>query len=58
MASEVIQAISVLAPLIEKVAGYLADEHDDLPDVPGVSALDIELERAKVRSKKRSKPPV
>ena len=51
--AETLQAITVLAPLIEKLAGYIADEHDDLPEVPSVLKLDIEMERARARARKR-----
>lgn len=50
--TEVIQAITVLAPLIEKVTGYLADEHNELPEVPLVLKSDIELERLKARARR------
>lgn len=48
----VIEAISALAPLIEKVAGYIAGDHNDLPEVPGVLASDIELKRMQERAKR------
>ncbi len=51
-AAEVLQAITTLGPLIEKVAGYIAGEHNDLPEVPLVLKSDIELERMKARAKK------
>ena len=44
-----------MAPLIEKVAGYIAGDHSDLPAVPESLRLDIELERAKARAAKSAK---
>ena len=57
-ASTVLQAITVLAPIIEKVAAYINDESPDLPDVPGVLKSDIELKRFEARRKKSPvRPP-
>ena len=52
-AASVIDAITALAPLIEKVAGYIAGDHNDLPDVPAVLKSDIELKRLQARAKSR-----
>ncbi len=54
-AAEVLEAISVLAPLIEKVAGYIAGDHDDLPEVPLVLKSDIELKRLQERIRNRNR---
>ncbi len=51
-AAEVIQTIVTLGPLIEKIAGYIAGDHDELPDVPLVLKSDIELQRLQARAKK------
>ncbi len=37
---------------MEKIAGYIAGEHDELPEVPGVLSSDIELKRLEERAKK------
>ena len=52
MVTEVIQAISVLAPLIKNIASYIAGEHDDLPEVPLVLKSEIEFERLQARRRK------
>ena len=51
-AAEVIQAIITLEPLIKKLAGYIDDEHDELPQVPLVLKSDIELQRMQARARK------
>jgi hypothetical protein len=51
-AASVVEAIITLAPLIEKVAGYLDGEHDELPDVPAALKSAIELKRFQARAKK------
>lgn len=56
-AAAIIETIILLAPLIEKIAGYLDDEHNDLPDVPLVLKSDIELKRMQARAKKKQAPP-
>lgn len=53
-AAEVLRAIVALEPLIEKVAGYIAGDHDELPEVPLVLKSDIELERAKARAERHA----
>ena len=53
LAASVIDAITALAPLIEKVAGYIAGDHNELPDVPAVLKSDIELKRLQARANNR-----
>jgi len=61
-AAPIIEAIAVLAPLIEKIAGYIAGEHDQLPEVPLVLKSEIELKRFNARAAaaaaKRKPPPL
>lgn len=52
MIAETIQAISVLSPLIQKIADYIAGNHDDLPEVPLVLKSEIEFERLQARRRK------
>lgn len=52
-ASAVLQAITTLAPLIEKVVGFIDDKHNDLPNVPLVLKSEIELQRFEARRRKK-----
>jgi len=56
-ASAIIETIIALVPLIEKVAGYIVGDHDELPDVPLVLKSDIELLRLKERLRRVSTMP-
>ncbi len=56
-AASVVEAIVALAPLIEKVAGYIAGEHDELPQVPDTLKSAIEVKRYQARAKPRSPTP-
>lgn len=52
-AAAVLEAITVLAPLIEKVASYIAGDSDELPEVPGALKSAIEIKRFQARVKDR-----
>lgn len=59
VAASVLEAIVTLAPLIEKVAGYIAGDHDDLPAVPDSlkSAIEIKRYEARVKKVQSGSPP-
>lgn len=50
--AETVRTIVLLQPLIERIAGYIAGEEHELPDVPLVLKSDIELERLRVRAER------
>ncbi len=53
MVEETVRTIVLLQPLIERIAAYIAGDHDELPEVPLVLKSDIELERLKLRGAKK-----
>lgn len=53
----IVEAITVLAPLVEKVAGYIAGEHDELPEVPEQLKGAVELKRYEERARKAALEP-
>lgn len=51
--ADTLRTIVLLQPLIERIAGYIAGDHDELPEVPLVLKSDIELERLKARAERK-----